>query len=268
MKIYLFLFVTVITACNNKNLIERFAEADALILKQKNEEALDLYNKLALKYDKCAEVYAKRGELLMNMNLYNTAMIDFDYAIYFDSTKSDYFVFRGRLNTFFGDTLKAIKDFHKAVQIDSNSYAFVNLAQIEKEFKRYDRAKLFYDISIRLNSTDALLYNNRASFKKEIGLYQEALEDINVAIKMHAIMHPYIFNRADIKRKLKDYNGALEDINKAMEMCPDVAYYFYLRGIIYKEMGDVAKCCEDYKQAVNLGYTDAQKDLDEICNKK
>ncbi|MCA2623054.1 MAG: tetratricopeptide repeat protein [Microcystis sp. M20BS1] len=106
--------------------------------------------------------------------------------------------------------------------------------------------------AIKLNSDDAVAYNNRGIAKSDLGDKQGAIADYNQAIKLNPDYAYAYNNRGIAKSDLGDKQGAIADYNQAIKLNPDYADAYYSRGLIYKELNDNEKAIKDFRQATKL----------------
>ena len=68
------------------------------------------------------------------------------------------------------------------------------------------------------------------------------------------------------RMEVEDYEGAIADYTKAIELVPDYADAYYNRGIEKYNLDDINGACSDVRKSVNLGYTDSQDFIGQICD--
>lgn len=79
----------------------------------------------------------------------------------------------------------AIHNFEKAVKLDPNFLdAYVNLGNMFKEARIFDRAVIAYQQALLLNKCHAVVHGNLASVYYEQGLLDQAIETYKTAIEL------------------------------------------------------------------------------------
>lgn len=124
-----------------------------------------------------------------------------------------------------------------------------------------------YDKAIEINSQDAKAYNNRGLAYSELKEYKKAIEDFDKAIEINPQFEAAYNNRGVAYAGLKDYKKAFEDFDKAIEIYPQFADAHYNLARVYtlrKEEGDKETMLEYLKKAIELGgeYKKAKEDED------
>ncbi len=216
-----------------------------------------------------------------------------------DFTADDWF-WKGRADSEEEDFEGAIQSYTRAISLDaSNQYYWSNRAYAKNELRKYKDAIKDLDEAIRLDPNDSISFNNRGFAKSELEKYEEAIKDLDEAIRLNA-KEPLAFNnRGYANSNLGFYNKAIEDFNKAIELKPDFsnlyahrgyAYLminnleqaekdnekafeiqpdynraYYNKGLIKHKQGHKKEACEAWKKALELGFEEAQKKLDEFC---
>ena len=88
-------------------------------------------------------------------------------------------------NTVAGDSISALIDFNKAVEIDPLNYLnFQQRGVFYLEHGHYETALDDHNAAIRLNSENAMNFNNKAVTLFFLGRYEEALENFNIALRL------------------------------------------------------------------------------------
>ena len=127
----------------------------------------------------------------------------------------------------------AIKDFSKALELDSNN--------VKAVFNRGNSLYMLNDFS-------------------------NALSDFNKTIELDSIYPKAYNNRGLVYSRLMMDDKSLEDYNKAIELNPEFSDAFFNRGITYYNTGKLDKACEDWRTAKSLKYPDADNFLSKYCN--
>lgn len=136
-----------------------------------------------------------------------------------DSTNAALYAKRGSLYYDRKVYTEAIRDFNKAVMLDST------------------KAEYFHSLA------DAYLENNNS---------HTALEVLEDAKKRFPGDIPTLLKLADFQLILKQYMDGLSNVNKVIEMKPQHAKAYYLKGLFYRDMGSNLQAMEAFQKAVEL----------------
>jgi len=206
------------------------------------------------------------------------------------------YLYRGMANLYSEKVAQCKLDLDKAFEIDPSS-ADVNAfyGKYYSAINDFSRALTYFDIAIREDPKNYILYSDRAGAKCMLGFYQGGLEDADIAIKFTPEFNAYT-NRGYIKMRTEKYTEAIEDFNKSLELKEShkaygnrgSAYFLlgkfdlaindfnkaltfnvndplvlYFLGKTYDAMGKVEKACENYLKSKSLG----NNQIDDLINK-
>lgn len=136
-----------------------------------------------------------------------------------DSTNAGLYAKRGSLYYDRKVYTEAIRDFNKAVVLDST------------------KAEYFHSLA------DAYLENNNS---------HTALEVLKDAKNRFPGDIPTLLKLADFQLILKQYMAGLSNVNKVIEKKPQHADAYYLKGLFYRDMGSNLQAMEAFQKAVEL----------------
>ena len=124
---------------------------------------------------------------------------------------------------------------------DYNFSAYDNLKNRE-----YTKSIEDYDKAIKLDSTDAELYNMRGVAKNEFFMFDEALADYDKAIELDSNVAVYYMNRGYLKLwHVGDTIGALEDLNRSHSLDSLGLLIYFARGSLFLETKKFSKAIDD-----------------------
>ena len=124
---------------------------------------------------------------------------------------------------------------------DYNFLAYDNLKNRE-----YTKSIEDYDKAIKLDSTDAELYNMRGVAKNEFFMFDEALADYDKAIELDSNVAVYYMNRGYLKLwHVGDTIGALEDLNRSHSLDSLELLIYFARGSLFLETKKYSKAIDD-----------------------
>lgn len=209
------------------------------IIKMTNN-VLNGYNENSEEYSKykniCSMAYNNRGNAKSKLSYKEEAIKDYDKAIELDTNNSMAYNNRGNAKNNLELYKEAIEDFNKAIELNpnnSNSYNFRGNAKYN--LKLYKEAIKDYDKAIELNPHYSNTYSNIGLNKINLVLYEEDIE-------LNTNYSKYYFNKALSKQLLANNTENKEEYNKLIEE----AYNDFIKS--YNLFGDKLK--DEYKQKI------------------
>ena len=227
---------------------------------------------------KYASSYFSRGSIYITMKKYNEAMLDMNNAININPGHFDVYHMRGRIHYLLKNYSSSLMEYDNYIKYnDSNLnvqrlkvlclYKLNNIdeainvmkAVIEKEntfenayilgvmysaAKKYEEALNYYNDAIKLNNTDANIYNSRGLTYCELKKREEAIIDFTTAIqlsKSNISAAKIFFNRSTVHDSLENYNEAINDLNKAIEINNNYKNAYVYRSEIYTKLAKQIK---------------------------
>ncbi len=258
---------------------------------------LQRYDDAVYFYDRALELLPYNRQMLFNKALAQEAAGHFVGA---DSTYSKLFSYfpgydagyvgRAQLNLHRGDTLAAVADLTKALEINSNSVEALTMrAALNRRSPHAALADMERAVKLRPDLT--YLRINRAVARYNIHDYGGALDDFDYVLEQEPLNYTALFNRAMLRAEVRDNDRALLDLNRALQLKPDdvraranraliladkrdwesalsdanaiVEAYpqmyaaYALRSQINHDAGNVAKARADYNRAMEIAQTTA-----------
>ena len=240
------------------------------------EEGLNYYNS-GIGFEPSDELlstyYRERAIIHYEKGYFRSAILDFDYAIRFNSDDADSHFWRGRTNYAMGGYRETMKDFDKSIAINSNNaYAFYWRGMAKYDLKKYEEAKDDFDIAINLNSTDGYFYRWRGMASFNLNLYQDAIRFFDRSIILNpSDMYSYHW-LGMAKYHLQEYAKSIDDFNKTINLNPtDVntkGHTFYWRGMAKKQIGVFNAARADFNMALMCAEETGDYDLQDLIRQE
>lgn len=145
---------------------------------------------------------------------------------------------RGHLNLLKGDTLAALNDASKAIDLSrTNVQPYLLHANIEVMLKDWEKAAADMDEAIRLKPHEADYYLNRAFIRYNLDDFFGAMADYNYNLELEPSNPAALFNRALLRYEVKDLNRAADDFETVLKLQPDNFHAQYNLGLVNLERG-------------------------------
>ena len=156
----------------------------------------------------------------------------------------------------------AIKDYTKAIKINSNWGIYYNRGNARGKYGDNKGAIEDFSRAIKINSNHADSYNERGRSQLILKAYDLAVKDFNIAIEIDPNNPKYFGNRGFSYYTLNVYDLGLIDFAKAIEMkSENTGENYYYRGLCKKELGDLKGSNADLQISADMGFEDAKNYL-------
>lgn len=210
-------------------------------------------------YEKALEQLPENKGVLFNKALAEEEIKDYDAA---DSTYrtllkifpryENGYIGRAKLNLAKGDTVKALDDINRAIELNKNATnAYVMRADIAiNSEKNYKDALADMDMAIKLQPQYSGFFINRAFLRYNLDDYFGAMADYDYAIQLDPLNKAALFNRGLLRAEVHDNNKAIDDFTKVLSLEPDNYHALYNRAILYKEIANYKGSNQDLDKVI------------------
>ena len=168
---------------------------------------------------RAAEIVKTAGKLIDNKD-YDAAIRELGSALALNPRSADAYQQRGIAYDKKGESVKALTDLTKAIELDP------------KENYNYFLRGSLYHYSIK---NDEL-----------------AIKDLTEAIRLNPDSGPNFFTRGQALIAVKRYDAAIADYTSALKFDPKNEYAYYFRGNAYTATGRQTLATADYRKALDL----------------
>ena len=212
-----------------------------------------------------AHAYFLRGQEMMGLEEFETALGDLDMAVVLNDQNADFYAARSltklALEDFDGaignyETLLAMDETQEALPAFASAYYERGLAFLDEEDA--SRAMLDFDKAIGLNIDYALAYHARGMAHVMVGNYVDAMGDLDMALQLDKTIEvDGMYAKAYVSRAKhlaadRSLNEALDDLDAAINLDGTIGEAYFERGLVYLTQGEVEKALADFEEAVAL----------------
>ncbi|MFO8128866.1 MAG: tetratricopeptide repeat protein [Bacteroidales bacterium] len=165
-----------------------------------------------------------------------------------------------------GNYAAGIKEFEKVVRVDpGNARAYYNLGLGRHHTDDFSGAVDAFTHVLEINPEDtlALLYRGLTYYLLQD--FKRSIQDYNKALEIDPEYAKVYYNRGTVRGQMKDYTGAIKDFSKAIELKPGFTGAYFHLGHAYYFRGNVHEACYYWKKAGEMGFTDAERLIQEYC---
>lgn len=197
------------------------------------------YDKYFLYYKACAQT---------EMKAYDAADTTFAILLRAFPGFEEAYSARARASLMRGDTVAALKDIDKSLEISKNLVnSYLLRADIKARRKEWDAALADTEEAVRLMPREAGLYINRAYIRYNSDDFFGAMADYNHALELEPDNMAAMFNRALLRYEVKDLDRAAEDFSSVLEREPQNFHALYNRGLVRLEQGKPKDALADFE---------------------
>lgn len=180
------------------------------------------------------------------------------YLLEFDEelTSEDYLE-RGNQLLALGEYSSALTEFGIALVLDpQNADAYRQRGYARFLLSHYTAAEIDTTIALQLNPYDTLALNNRANIYQAQELFEQALADLDRLIDLDREFAPAFNTRGLILFQQSDWAEAVFNFTRALEIDPTMLEAHYNRGLVLFMDYDWAGASSDFKAVINKGADD------------
>lgn len=233
------------------------------------ESASAAYDRLLKMYPRFDNGYVGRARLRLETGDTIGALDDANKAIEINKGAVNAYLIRADISiNSTRDYKKALADMDEAIRIQPRYAAFfINRAFVRRNLDDYYGAISDYDYATQLAPSDYVAYYNRALLYMEVRDFDRALKDLDMVISLKGNDIKALYNRAVVRNAKRDFKGAMEDVNEVVSRYPTLAAGYFLRSQVKHDMGDPSAKA-DYDKSISMATQTVQKTPDDVFEQK
>ncbi|MGP1515727.1 MAG: tetratricopeptide repeat protein [Bacteroidales bacterium] len=200
--------------------------------------------------DKSVEAHLKIAELNLDLKDYKRCLESIKRVIDLDKINANAYFMRGWVMKETGDTIKAIRDYKKAIELKSDYEEPFEELGLLYAIKGDGIAVDYLKSTIKINPKNIHAMYALALFYQEHDAQQQALDMYGQILKIKPDYADAIHNVGWINYQYKkDYNTALDCFSKAIRVDSNFYEAWYNRGKTYEKLGKTKEAQTDLKKA-------------------
>ncbi|NDV67202.1 tetratricopeptide repeat protein [Bacteroides sp. 224] len=183
--------------------------------------------------------YLMRGEVALRQQDTIRALRDFDIAIDIDRYDPDVWASRAIVRLQKGDYAEAESDLDRAVHLSTkNAGVYINRALARFHQNNLRGAMNDYDFALEIEPSNFIGHYNRGLLRAQVGDDNRAIEDFDFVLKIEPDNMMALFNRGLLKAQTGDYHGAVSDYSTVINEYPNFLAGYHYRAEARKKIGD------------------------------
>lgn len=201
-------------------------------------EAIDDYNKAIEQLPHSKEILFKKALAQQDVKDYDGAKDTYATLLKYHPRYDNAYVGRARLHLVSGDTVSALVDADRAIEINRNNVnAYLIRADVAiSSEKDYAKALADMDEAIKLQPRYAGFFVNRAFLRYNLDDYFGAMADFDYAIQLDPLNVAALYNRGLLRAEVHDNNKAIDDFSRVLGLDPDNYKALFNRALLLNEI--------------------------------
>lgn len=203
--------------------------------------------------DKKAEAFYERGLLYEDLDMLDSALVDYDSALYHDEASPAMF----RKSFLTGSDAGSAGNQGVLVQrilgMMNRSDSLMKAGNLPEALTILDGVLMINPGMERALLTKGLILSNQAKFQEALGAFDEAIE-INGKNQQTRLSRAFALTQTrDFQKSIEDYSYVVDSIGTTD------GEVFYFRAIAYLNNRQKPEACTDLDKAISLGYAAANQ---------
>lgn len=157
----------------------------------------------------------------------------------------------------------ALADFNKCISLKQYPKAIVARANVYYILKDFPKAIQDAETTLKLEPLNHKAHYVLANCYDDLNQLDKALVFYNKAISANTDVAVYYLRRAIVSGKMQQFQNCLSDLTIAINLKPDFAEAYYWKGVAKVNLKQ--NPCADLKQALDLGFSQAQAAMVNYC---
>ncbi len=229
-------------------------------------EAIDRLN-LQLKKSRSPELWHARAVIYRNMKMLIPADADYRNALSRQPRNTEWLSEYTLLLSELSKYEDLVRYSRQALSIEPAMFELYLLrAKAFSKLKKSQEAMSDVDLYLRYFSNDAEAYAVKAEINIENNTLLPALIALNKALDLKPGACNYLLMRAKVFEGTSMPQRAITDLSKVLECYPERGDLWFMRGELYAKTGNSDKACQDWKTAGSLGFLEAFRRTEHVCN--
>ena len=147
----------------------------------------------------------------------------------------------------------ALRYFEQALKLNkSNAVVFNNRGNALRDLRRLDEALESYEEALRIKPDYAEAYNNRGNALRGLKRLDKALKSYDEALRIKPAYAEAYNNRGNALRGLKRLDEALKSYDEALRIKPDYAEAYNSRGNALRDLERLDEALKSYDEALRI----------------
>ena len=155
---------------------------------------------------------------------------------------------------------------HPRYHNDSTYSNRIDKAKTLYDTGKYQEAIMSFNKILNDYPDDLVAYLLRGDCKMQLKEYKEAKSDFLISIALKPLNPQSHFSAGEACFFLSEYTEAIHYFDDAIELEPAKGLYYFYRGIAKGANGEEDDGCKDLYRALDNGYVEAQKSINQLCN--
>lgn len=195
----------------------------------------------------------KQAEINIVFHKYKEAMVNIDKALKINELEAKAYFLRGVVMLENGDTLKGIRNFQQAINVDQDYFdAHLQLGLLYAD-KNNKLAIDYFNNALNIDPKSKEVSYYLALFYQETGKYDMAIQVYNSILDIDPDFYFALYNIGYMNLVyLKEFEMAIDYFTQTIAIEPEYVEAYYNRGFAYELLKDVDNSKKDYYKTLEL----------------
>ncbi len=203
--------------------------------------------------DKKADAFYERGLLYEDLDMLDSAMADYDSAIYYDEVSPALFRKNYLTGAPAGGTGSQSLLTQRILGMMSKSDSLMKAGNLSESLKILDGVLLISPQMERALVTKGLILSNQGDFQNALAAFDKAVQ-VNGKNAQSRLSRAFAYTQMrDFQKSITDYSYVVDSIGTTD------GEVFYFRAIAYLNNRQKAQACTDLDKAISMGYAAANQ---------
>jgi tetratricopeptide (TPR) repeat protein len=229
--------------------------SDALLMNLESRDALNIIEEALEYFPDDEQTILKSAKIKLILKQHLAALTTLDKILSKDPENVPALYLAGHIFYEMGDKGRAVNSFQKAVDLNPEfREGWIMMGDVLTELKN-DKAILYYDNAIHLDSSDVKTWHNKAYALSILGKKEESMNLFKQISIKFPDYEPAFFNLGMLYKERDSIPEAIEYFSKSIQLNSSEPTSYYQRGLCYLKTGDKVKAKADFTTAAALEPT-------------
>jgi tetratricopeptide (TPR) repeat protein len=211
-----------------------------------------VFNSFAIESNNDSEFWVNQSIYLGESGDYEGSLVAADTAIKFCSNDAVAWEVKGVTLSKMDRNKEALMAFTKAAELSPISRNFLHIASTEFDLKKYSEALKYYDIVLKMNSSNGLVWQDKGLTLHKLGRYDEAIKAYDISLAINPNDADAYSKKGQSLRALNKFEEALTAYEQAIDLNDSNSLYWNNKGNTLWDLKRYEEALDSFEKATNI----------------